>query len=111
LLILIAGRPATNVREETERLNAPPEASAGEKLVIYDWSDYVDQSGSTTDTSSVDSGCRVDWSWLEGREIASATSDLEKLVITFRDGQTLKVQASVWKGQAFLAFDPWKSSE
>jgi len=57
---------------------------------------------------SADSGCQVDWSWLEGREIASATSNLEKLVITFRDGETLTVQASSWKGKPFLAFTPWK---
>jgi hypothetical protein len=61
-----------------------------------------------SDTGSMDSGCVVDWSWVEGREIASATSNLEKLVITFRDGETLTVQASNWKGKPFLAFTPWK---
>jgi hypothetical protein len=61
-----------------------------------------------TQTVSADSGCLVDWSWLEGREIASATSNLEKLVITFRDGETLTIQASSWKGKPFLAFNPWK---
>ena len=55
-----------------------------------------------------DSGCQVDWSWLEGREVTAATSTLDKLIITFRDGQTLTVQAALWKGQPFLAFDPWK---
>ena len=55
-----------------------------------------------------DAGCQVDWSWLEGREIAVATSTLDKLVITFRDGETLTVQAALWKGQAFLGFNPWK---
>ena len=62
-----------------------------------------------TSTSETDSGCRVDWSWIEGREIASAQSSLDKLVITFEDGETLTVQASLWKGQAFLAFTPWKA--
>ena len=62
-----------------------------------------------SDATSNDSGCRVDWSWLEGRRIASATSSLDKLVITFDDCETLTVQASLWKGQAFLAFTPWKA--
>jgi hypothetical protein len=60
--------------------------------------------------TSTDSGCQIDWSWLEGRQIASATSSLDKLVITFRDGETLTVQAAIWKEQAFLAFTPWKPS-
>ena len=55
-----------------------------------------------------DSGCQVDWSWLEGREIAAVTSSLDKLTITFRDGETLSVQASVWQDRPFLAFNPWK---
>lgn len=58
--------------------------------------------------AETESGCLTDWSWLEGREIASATSNLDKLVITFRDGETLTVQASIWKEQPFLAFNPWK---
>lgn len=56
-----------------------------------------------------DGGCQVDWTWLEGREIAAATSSLDKLIITFRDGETLTVQASTWKDKAFLAFNPWKA--
>ena len=54
------------------------------------------------------SGCQVDWSWLRGREIVSASSDLDSLLLTFRDGQTLRVQAALWQGKAFLAFDPWR---
>lgn len=70
----------------------------------------MDEPGSAqATTAALDSGCGVDWSWLEGREIASATSDLQKLVITFRDGETLTVQASIWKEQAFLAFTPWRA--
>ena len=53
-------------------------------------------------------GCAVNWSWLEGREIASAVSDLHQITITFRDGKTLTVQASLYQGQPFLAFTPWK---
>ena len=53
-------------------------------------------------------GCQVDWSWLQGREIVAATSDLDTLLLTFRDGQTLRVQAALWQGKAFLAFDPWR---
>ena len=59
---------------------------------------------------STQDGCGVDWSWLEGREIASATSTLEKLVISFSDGETLTVQASSWKGKPFLAFTPWRAN-
>ena len=65
----------------------------------------LDSGGATTDT-----GCGVDWGWLEGREIASAWSDLQKLVITFRDGETLTIQAALWKDQPFLAFTPWKAA-
>jgi hypothetical protein len=61
-------------------------------------------------TESTQDGCAVDWSWLQGREIASATSTLDKLVVTFSDGETLTVQASSWKGQPFLAFTPWRAS-
>ena len=68
------------------------------------------EEGAATSTSGTDSGCQVDWSWVEGRQIASATSTLDKLIITFRDGETLTVQASLWKGQAFLAFTPWKAA-
>ncbi len=63
-----------------------------------------------TESEATDAGCLVDWSWLEGREVASATSSLEKLVITFRDGETLTIQASSWKGKPFLAFTPWKAA-
>jgi len=53
----------------------------------------------------------VDWSWLAGREIAGASSDLRRLVIRFTDGQTLTVEASIWKGQPFLAFTPYRARE
>lgn len=54
------------------------------------------------------SGCAVDWSWLEGRTVRSVSSTLDQLVLTFTDGQTLTVRAALWKGQPFLAFDPWR---
>ena len=61
-------------------------------------------------TEATQDGCSVDWGWLEGREIVAATSTLEKLVISFQDGETLTVQASSWKGKPFLAFTPWKAN-
>lgn len=68
------------------------------------------ESGARAAGSETAGGCQVNWSWLAGREIASAESTLDKIVITFADGETLKIQASLWKGQAFLAFSPWKGS-
>jgi hypothetical protein len=65
----------------------------------------------SSDAAQTDSGCTVDWSWLVGREVASAASNLDTLELTFADGQTLKVQALLWKGQAFLSFAPWKAVE
>ena len=64
-----------------------------------------------TETTADASGCQVDWSWLKGREIAAVTSNLDRLIVTFTDGETLTVQASLWKGQAFLAFSPWRMCE
>lgn len=57
---------------------------------------------------SQNQGCSVDWSWLAGRKIASATNDLQSLVIQFEDGLTFKVQALTYKGEAFLSFQPYK---
>ena len=54
-------------------------------------------------------GCEVDWSWLVGEKIASVRNSLDVLVITFESGLEWKVQASVWKEAAFLAFTPWKA--
>ena len=58
-------------------------------------------------TTGQQSGCLVDWSWLEGQEIAGATSDLQNLIITLKNGQTLKVRALMYKGEPFLSFDPY----
>ena len=61
------------------------------------------------DDPITDEGCTVDWSWLAGQEIESATSDLQHLRIRFKSGQTLTIQAATYQGRSFLAFDPWKS--
>jgi hypothetical protein len=61
------------------------------------------------DDPITDEGCTVDWSWLAGQEIASATSDLQHIRLTFKNGQTLTIQAAMYQGRAFLAFDPWKA--
>lgn len=53
------------------------------------------------------SGCLVDWTWLEGAEIASVRSDLQNLIVTLKSGQTLKVRALMYKGEPFLSFDPY----
>lgn len=53
-------------------------------------------------------GCSVDWGWLEGRKIRSATNDLKNFTITFEDGQTFRIQALTYQGEAFLAFTPYK---
>jgi hypothetical protein len=55
------------------------------------------------------SGCTVDWSWLQGQEIESAWSNLERLELRFKSGLTLKIIAAEWKGQPYLAFDPYKA--
>jgi hypothetical protein len=55
------------------------------------------------------SGCTVDWSWLQGQEVESAWSNLERLELRFKSGLTLKVLAAEWKGQPYLAFDPYKA--
>ena len=56
-----------------------------------------------------ESGCAVDWSWLQGQEIESVWSNLERLELRFKNGLTLKVMAAQWKGSAYLAFDPYKA--
>ena len=61
------------------------------------------------DTPSEDEGCTVDWGWLDGQEIASVTSDLQHMKITFASGQTLTIQAANYQGKPFLAFDPWRA--
>lgn len=53
-------------------------------------------------------GCSVDWNWLAGRKIHSATNDLKNFTLTFEDGQTFKIQALSYKGEAFLSFNPYK---
>ena len=56
-----------------------------------------------------DGGCAVDWSWLAGERIAAVTNSLEAIEIRFESGLTWKVEARLWKGAPFLAFEPWKA--
>ncbi len=56
-------------------------------------------------------GCSVDWRWLQGRTIAGATNDLKSLTIRFEDGQTFKIQALTYKGEAFLSFTPYQDPD
>lgn len=58
---------------------------------------------------SEDAGCAVDWSWLQGLVVESATSDLQHWRVRFTNGLTLTIQASSWKDKPFLAFQPWKA--
>ncbi len=60
-------------------------------------------------SKGAEQGCKVDWSWLEGRTIASVTSDLQNLNLTFIDGLSFKVQALNYKGQPFLGFNPYQN--
>lgn len=53
-------------------------------------------------------GCSVDWDWLQGRTIAAVTNDLKTLTIRFEDGQTFKIGALTYKGEAFLSFTPYQ---
>jgi hypothetical protein len=54
-------------------------------------------------------GCEVDWSWLLGERIASIRNRLDVIEIQFESGLVWKVEARLWKGAPFLAFDPWKA--
>jgi hypothetical protein len=56
-----------------------------------------------------DGGCEVDWSWLAGQRVAAVRNSLDAIVITFESGLEWKVEARLWKGAPFLAFDPWKA--
>ena len=67
-----------------------------------------DEATRVDDSLGDDSGCTVDWGWLQGLQIESATSDLQHLRIRFTNGQTLTIQAALYQGKPFLAFDPYK---
>ncbi len=71
-------------------------------MATHDDATRVDQ------TVDADSGCTVDWSWLQGLQIASATNDLQHLRLRLSNGQTLTIQAAMYQGKPFLAFDPYK---
>jgi hypothetical protein len=83
-----------------ELLSHHPEAALAKD--DHDGSAKVDQ-------PSADAGCAVDWSWLEGRVIESATSDLQHWHVRFTDGETLTIQAADYQGKPFLAFKPYKA--
>lgn len=56
-------------------------------------------------------GCSVDWGWLSGRKIAHAVNDLKTITFQFEDGQTFKIQALTYKGEAFLSFTPYQDPQ
>jgi hypothetical protein len=76
-------------------------SSGGEAVASHD------ELTRTTELSE-DAGCTVDWSWLRGLEIESATSDLQHWRVRFTNGQTLTIQAADYQGRPFLAFNPYK---
>lgn len=68
-----------------------------------------DEVTEVSDPRSEEPGCAVDWSWLEGLTIESATSDLQHWQVRFTNGLTLTIQASSWQEKPFLAFKPYKA--
>lgn len=60
---------------------------------------------------NADGGCAVDWSWLDGERIASVTSSLDVMTITFESGLVWKTRALLWQGKPFLAFDPHRAPD
>jgi hypothetical protein len=69
----------------------------------------VNEKSAGSSQTAGDGGCDVDWSWLEGREIVAARSDLQSFVITLRGGQTLAIRAALYDGKPFLSFTPWRA--
>lgn len=69
-----------------------------------------DEVNQVSEPASDDAGCAVDWSWLAGLTIESATSDLQHWRVKFTNGLTLTIQASSWNEKPFLAFKPYKAS-
>ena len=67
------------------------------------------QSGASGEPPEATAGCSLDWSWLAGREVVAAQSDLQSLTVRFRDGQTLVVRALLDRGAPFLSFTPWRA--
>ncbi len=67
-----------------------------------------DEVTKVSEPGSNQEGCYVDWGWLRGREIESVESDLTHWRVRFTDGQTLTIQASLYQGKPFLAFDPYR---
>jgi hypothetical protein len=69
-----------------------------------------DEATRVDEVQADESGCTVNWSWLNGLEVESVTSDLQHWRVRFTNGQTLSIQAANYQGKPFLAFDPWKPS-
>ena len=68
-----------------------------------------DEVNQVSEVTSDDGGCAVDWGWLAGLVIESATSDLQHWRVRFTNGLTLTIQASQWNEKPFLAFKPYKA--
>ena len=50
----------------------------------------------------------VDWSWLSGERVASVSSGLDTMTITFESGLVFTVRALLWQGKPFLSFVPFE---
>ena len=57
---------------------------------------------------NADGGCAVDWSWLSGERVASVSSGLDTMTITFESGLVFTVRALLWQGKPFLSFVPFE---
>jgi len=68
-----------------------------------------DEVNQVSEVTSADVGCAVDWSWLQGLTVESATSDLQHWRVRFSNGLTLTIQAASWNEQPFLSFKPHKA--
>jgi hypothetical protein len=55
---------------------------------------------------NAEGGCAVDWSWLDGEQVASVTNGIDALTITFQSGLVWTTRALLWQGKPFLSFDP-----
>jgi len=51
-------------------------------------------------------GCEVDWTWLQGEQVASVTSGLDFWTVTFASGLVFRVRSLLWQGKPFLSFEP-----
>lgn len=70
-----------------------------------------DESGTMDGGLNAAGGCAVDWSWLTNQRVASVTSALDSLTITFESGLVFSVRALLWQGKPFLAFEPHRAPQ